>query len=305
MTGVRTLSTDDLRIALRAWDLPVTQVTSLEGGWNSATWLVEADDVRYVAKLADHHDATSFTNGLRIAAYARAHGFAAGAPVPTRQRELTLPLSDGMLAVLEHVPGRHPDPSSPHDMRRAGRVLARAHRTIRQCPVHLGRDHEWPWHWVGECVRTIPMDDRVREAINHVWAEATDAVTGSHLPTTLIHSDPGLECFLLDDGPPARDGLIDWATPLRGPVVYDLASVRVILSPQHERAADWCVEGYRAECPAAGDQLPYLPLFVRVRWMAHAIYFASRIDRGITRGSPTTDANEEGLARAYRGMRET
>lgn len=305
MAYARPLRIDDLRAALQAWSIPAARVTALAGGWNSATWLVEADDGRsYVAKLADHHDATSFTNGLRIAAYAGARGFAAGAPVPTRQQELALPLAEGMLALLEHVPGRHPELSAGEDMWRVGRALARAHRTIRECPVDLGPDHEWPWKWVEKVANTIAMDDRIRRAINQVWTEAKEVVAASGLATTLIHSDPGPESFLLNDAAPDRDGVVDWATPLRGPVGYDLASLRVILSSQDICPADRYVEGYLAECPEVRNQLPYIPLFVRVRWMAHAIYFVSRIDRGIDRGSPTAGANEAGLAEAYRGMRE-
>jgi Ser/Thr protein kinase RdoA (MazF antagonist) len=204
-----------------------------------------------------------------------------------------------VLAVLEHVPGRHPDPAVAEDMRRVGRALARAHRVIQECPINLGTDQEWPWQWVEDCVRTIPMDEQIRGAVGQVWSEAREMVAARGLAITLIHSDPGLESFLLNDAEPARDGLIDWATPLRGPTGYDLASLQVLLSSHDARSAGWCIEGYLAECPEVGDQLPLLPLLVRVRWMAHVIYFASRIDRGIDRGSPTADANETGLAEAY------
>lgn len=192
MRDVRPLRISDFRAALQAWGLPVARVTALTGGWNSATWLVETETGgSYVAKLADHHDAMPFINGLRIAAYAATHGFAAGAPVATRQQELALSLPEGVLSLLEHVPGRHPDPAAADDMRRVGHALARAHRAIRECPINLGPDHEWPWQWVGNCVRTIPMDDQIRDAVNQVWSEAQEMVAARGVATTLIHSDPG------------------------------------------------------------------------------------------------------------------
>jgi hypothetical protein len=40
----------------------------------------------------------------------------------------------------------------------------------------------------------------------------------------------------------------------------------------------------------------------RARWVAQAIYFASRIERGIHRGHTSPTANEDGLAAAYHGM---
>jgi Ser/Thr protein kinase RdoA (MazF antagonist) len=301
-----TLQIGGLLRALGAWDLPVLRVDALGGGRNSATWLVGTrTGSSYVAKLADHHDARPFMNGLRISAYAAARGFASGPPVVTRSQKLALPLPEGMLALLEHVAGRHPDPASAEDMSRVGRTLARAHRTIRDCPIDLGPDHEWPWRWVATSVNTIPMPDWIREAITRVWSEARYSVGIHRLQTTLIHSDPGTGSFLLNDAAPDRDGLIDWATPLRGPTGYDLASLQVLLASQNTHATGWCIGGYLDESPEIGNQLPHLPLQVRVRWMAHAIYFASRIDRGIVRGVHTADANQAGLVEAYRGMCET
>jgi hypothetical protein len=56
------------------------------------------------------------------------------------------------------------------------------------------------------------------------------------------------------------------------------------------------------EMPEIGAQLAHLGCLVRARWVAQAIYFASRIERGIDRGPGAPNANEEGLATAYEGM---
>ena len=55
-------------MALVRWMRRVDSVTPLGGGWNSRTWLVAADDERYVAKLVDHLDAQGLDAGLRLAA---------------------------------------------------------------------------------------------------------------------------------------------------------------------------------------------------------------------------------------------
>jgi hypothetical protein len=43
-------------------------------------------------------------------------------------------------------------------------------------------------------------------------------------------------------------------------------------------------------------------MLIRARWVAQAIYFASRIERGIDRGPGGPAENEDGLAAAYHGM---
>jgi hypothetical protein len=56
------------------------------------------------------------------------------------------------------------------------------------------------------------------------------------------------------------------------------------------------------EMPEIGPQLACLGRLVQARWVAQAIYFAARIERGIDRGPGGPAANHEGLAAAYQGM---
>lgn len=54
--------------------------------------------------------------------------------------------------------------------------------------------------------------------------------------------------------------------------------------------------------PEIGPQLTHLSTLIKARWLANAIYFSSRIERGITRGGGSPTANQDGLAAAYAGM---
>jgi hypothetical protein len=110
------------------------------------------------------------------------------------------------------------------------------------------------------------------------------AAGDNQLTISLIHADPGPDSFLLSTAGAEDDALIDWATPLRGPLLYDLASFAVLTRPAGPDAARWFTEGYAREVPEIGPQLAHLGCLVQARWVAHAIYFASRIERGIGRG---------------------
>jgi hypothetical protein len=57
--------------------------------------------------------------------------------------------------------------------------------------------------------------------------------------------------------------------------------------------------------PEIGPQLAHLDCLVKARWLANAIYFSSRIERGIERGSDSPTVNQDGLAAAYAGMTAT
>jgi Ser/Thr protein kinase RdoA (MazF antagonist) len=276
--------TAELTAALSAWPGQVESVTPLAGGWNSATWLVTTAQGRYVAKLADDHDASALASSLRIAEFLAARGLRCGAPVRTRAGQLTLALRPGTLALLRYEPGTPPDLSVPSQVRRAGRLLARAHQALRDYPAGDDPRYRWPWAWVTECLDTIAMPARVNEAARRVWPWIVATVDRHELPISIIHADPGPEGFLLgrDDD---HDALIDWATALRGPLLYDLACFAVTTSAAGPQPMRWFAEGYAAQSPEIAPHLAHLDCLIKARWLANAIYFASRIERGITRGS--------------------
>jgi Ser/Thr protein kinase RdoA (MazF antagonist) len=278
---------EDIAVALAAWPCPVDSVRPLGGGWNSSTWLVVTPDGRrFVAKLADHLDAEALAGGLRVAEFAAVRGLVCGDPLRTRDGELAVPLPEGVLALLRYVPGIPPDLSVPDQVRRAGRLLARAHVILRNYPAGEEPRYRWPWQWVARCLDTVAMPAEVNAAARHAWQQAVRSVEDHRLSISLIHADPGPEGFLLSDGDAGRDALIDWATTLRGPLLYDLASFAVLTRSAGPRAARWFTEGYAEEMPQIGPELAYLNCLARARWVAQAIYFASRIERGIHRGTP-------------------
>jgi hypothetical protein len=117
-----------------------------------------------------------------------------------------------------------------------------------------------------------------------------------------IRTRDGELAIQLPQGALALGALIDWTTTLRGPLLYDLACFAVITSSAGPQAARWFTQGYVAQLPEIGPELAYLDHLVKARWLANAIYFSSRIERGIKRGSGSPTANEDGLAAAYSGM---
>ncbi|HUB38215.1 MAG TPA: phosphotransferase [Streptosporangiaceae bacterium] len=288
--------------ALNAWPCRVESVTLLAGGWNSATWLVVTTEGRYVAKLVDNLDAPALLSGLRVAEYLAVRGLACGAPARTLDGELVIVRPEGTLALLQHEPGSPPDLSVPDEVRRAGRVLARTHQVLRDFPASGDSRYAWPWEWVTRCLDTIPMPEHVNAAARRVWPEIVSTVDRHDLSISVIHADPGPDGFLLGADGGAQDALIDWATTLRGPLLYDLACFAVITKPAGPRVARWFTEGYAAHMPEIGPQLSHLDWLVKARWLANAIYFSSRIERGITHGSDSPTANKDGLAAAYAGM---
>lgn len=147
------------------------------------------------------------------------------------------------------------------------------------------------------------MASRVHDAAARALDEARDVTTRISPRMGVVHGDPGLDAFRLRDESPQEDGLIDWAAAMEAPLLYDLASFAVMTRETPE-ALPPCLEGYRHVAPEVSGELRHLGVFVRLRWMCHAIYFASRLERGITRGAASEAENRERLSEAYAGLTE-
>jgi Ser/Thr protein kinase RdoA (MazF antagonist) len=278
----------------------------LAGGWNSTTWLVHlartgGNSGRYVAKLADSGDADAFLGGLRVAHAASSHGFPSGPPVLTRDGSAAVDLPEGVLALLEYLPGRPPDTASPADVRRMGETLARAHQALLDEDAGLSEQFAWPWPWADDCLREIPMPAKVRDAAARALDEARSIPPRTRLRIGVVHGDPGLDGFRLREEPDRRDGLVDWSAAMQAPLLYDLGCLAVIT--RHDpRLLTWALDGYQRVAPEVAGELGHLGAFVKLRWMCNAIYFAARLDSGIIRGAASAAENEKGLAEACGGL---
>ena len=294
----------NVEAALGAWPYRVESVTPLPGGWNSATWLVRTAEGRYVAKLVDDADAAGLVSGLRIAEFLAARGLACGAPARTGDNELTIRLPEGTLALLRHEPGASPDLSVPGQARRAGRVLALAHQALRDYPVGSDPRYRWPWEWVAQCLDTIAIPEHVTAAARRIWPTIVRTVADHQLSISVIHADPGPAGL-----PPRRRWRTGRAHRL-GNHAARAAAVRPGMLRGHHQAG---LPGggalvHRGVCRADAGDRPAARSFgclVKARWLANAIYFSSRIERGIERGSGSPTANQDGLAAAYAGMTAT
>jgi homoserine kinase type II len=286
--------------ALSSWDLAIRSARAINTGWNSATWEIRCrDGQRYVAKLVDP-DSEGFPAGMRVAAWLGDQGFRSGRPVPLPDGSLVRLTPDGYLAVLEWLDGRHPDLAAAPDARRAGRLLARAHRLLAACPVEASPRFSWPWAWVDEALDRTPLPQAPAALVRRAWRDVVRLVADAGLTVSLVHADPGPAGMLLGDAP-ERDGLIDWTTALRGPLVYDLAALAMSAQTPDAAALTAMVDGYLDVNPSLRPELRHLDDVRAARWVADALYFAHRIDRGITRGGPPL-ANRDGLDRACRAL---
>ncbi len=100
-----------------------------------------------------------------------------------------------------------------------------------------------------------------------------------------------LESFLFDDDT-GRVGIIDFGASWWGPLVYDLASLRMYANPA---TFDVALAGYADASPLPKAELSALDLFLRFRWCVQADYFSWRIANSVLTGVADATENFVGL----------
>jgi homoserine kinase type II len=288
-------SSDIAALVTAAWGIEDPHAVPAGRGMNSRTWLVEAKDARFIAKLvpADQHD--RFVSGLAVSRVVEASGLPAGAPIETSDGSLWTRIGDSTLAVLTFVDGRPLVGDDPGEQRLIGQTLGRAHRVLigRAVPGALR------FHWIDPAAEHLDVEPWVRPAIVSALEEWVRLPPPS-LTWGLLHTDPAPEAFLFN-AESASCGLIDWDTGVNGPLMYDVASAVMYLGGPGWSTA--FIAAYVAEGSLTAEEVNRaLAPMLYMRWAVQADYFARRIATNDLTGIDGPHENIAGLADARHGL---
>jgi homoserine kinase type II len=261
---------------------------------NSATWFIDADTTRWVAKAVAPQEGRRFTAGLAVAARLDKAGIASGVPLPALDGSLAVAIDGVPLALLARVPGE-PLTARPEHQSRCGATLGSVHKVLQGITVE-DTEH---FHWVDPEGAHLDVRPWVRDAVTAA-VRAFDALGPATLTYGHLHTDPAPEAFLLDTNT-GDCGLIDWPTALFGPLLYDLASAVMYVGGPGR--AHRLIEAYIAQGALSRDEVERgLTAMLRFRWGVQADYFARRIATGDLTGIDDAAENEKGLEDARKAL---
>lgn len=250
---------------------------------NSATWFVEQNGRRWVAKAVAPYDRDAFAGGLAVAAELDRRGIPSGRPEPTKDGAL---LVNGV-ALLAFVPG---EPLRTTDQQRIGATLGRVHTALDGAEIERADR----FHWVDPEAGHLHIRPWLRPAIRSA-VEAYENL--GHLSWGLLHADPSPDAFRSG----RTTGLIDWAAALYGPWLYDLASAAMYLGGV--KPATDMIDAYLETGPLDRAEVDHgLDVMLRFRFAVQADYFARRIMRHDLTGLDGPAGNDKGLEDARQGL---
>jgi Ser/Thr protein kinase RdoA (MazF antagonist) len=279
----------------RHWNLADARIAVHDGGMGSATWYIDHERDRWVAKAVAPASGSQFTGGLGIARWLERAGIPAGAPVPATNGQLAVDVSDGWLALLTWVPGHPLTGLDPAEQELIGTTLARVHGAL----ADHAADGAQRFHWVDPDAGHLSLRPWLRPAISAVLGEL-DAADPGGMSWGLLHADPAPGAFRLDPAT-GRCGVIDWSYFLHGPLLYDLASAVMYVGGQdhaQELIRAYLCEGILDRAEVYDGLAPML----RFRWAVQANYFAWRIAENDLTGISGPRDNEKGLEDARRSL---
>lgn len=268
-------------------------ISPLSGGINSQTWRLNTARGDFVAKFA--FDAASFEAGLEIAEQLQLAGLSAGRPIRTRKGSLIIPSPQGALGVLAFNSGTALDLAQAAAMHKWETTMARLHTALlrlRRVPPGIRR---WPWRWLDYTADHVRARPWLQNVLISVLSEAEHLTTVRDLTLGIIHGDGAA---VIADSSTNRLSVIDWGAVMWGPLLYDIAAAYWLSII--ERRCDPLVfqpfaQAYREEGPLSSAEFAYLKLFVRLRGVVLAFYFAWRCDYNVQTGLSGSHDNEHRL----------
>ena len=261
------MATDQqIRSALRTqWHQAVRECTALPEG----RWRIDTGGLPLLVMLSPAAAQGRLLAGLAVAEHLARAGFPAGAPLRAVDGAYTVPVEEGVLAVVHDVPGRPLDPEDPVDQQWWGDLLGAAHRALTG--FHHPRLARLAWlSGEGAHLSAVPW---LRAAVGEALAALTRLTVTDQLTYGVLHGDPAPDAFRLDPET-GRTGLVDWRAAATGPLVYDLAAA-VGYAGGLDVAGE-LVDGYLAAGPVHADEAEVaLPVLIRY-WLAERADAAAR-----------------------------
>jgi Ser/Thr protein kinase RdoA (MazF antagonist) len=267
----------------RYWGEPLVGAMLIDGGMNSITIGGSLSSGRVVAKWVSALGREDLIRGAEVARAMSDHGIRAGRPLLTSLGQVTAPLLDGELAVLDEVTGE-PLSNSAADQWDWGAALARVHSM-----TSAQEEGSMFFPWLRENGLDPARESWVRRIVEDLLGEY---VRLGPLIWAQLHTDPEPEAFRRDAN--GDIGVIDWSGSIRGPVLYDVASA--VMYAGGESAAGQLIAGYQSRGLLPDSELrSHLRYFRQFRGAVQAVYFSKRLHDEDLTGIVDQEENANGL----------
>ncbi|MFW9995482.1 MAG: phosphotransferase [Candidatus Odinarchaeota archaeon] len=279
----------------------IIQVDELESGFQSDNYRVLTDKGNFVIRIL-HDTAENITYAMNVYNYLASHGVKTPQPQLTKQNNLVLPHEGKIIVIQTFLEGSayYEDENLEkvdQFLPLYGRELGRVHQVLLQMVADQGTERlskrQDTVSYVKEAgLKYMPdiayIDDQYK-----LWKEDISKLPCNELTRAVIHGDVGPKDFFFKDD--VFSGILDFNAASYDYLLFDIASMMMYCGLYgQERSSEYTsfIKAYLSESPVKKDELKWLHIILRTRWLLQVFYHQYRYVKGITQGLETAKAEE-------------
>ncbi len=274
-------------------------IRRLDSGFQSDNYHIRTSQGDYVLRIL-HDNLKSVEYSMEVYAYLADHGIQTAKPVRTRQDTFCHPYEGKVIVIQSFIPGSYgdlslvsTDPLLPF----YGRELGRVHQVLLQMVQELGEarlagglDDIAYVRKVGK--QYLPDNVYIQQQYTR-WEQEIPQLRRVRLTKGVIHGDVGPKDFFFKDG--EYTGILDFNAAHLDYLLFDVAPMMMyckLYAPDRQPQYVRFMTAYLETAPIQKEELRWLHLVLRTRWLEQIVYHQYRYVEGITQGLDSGDAEE-------------
>ncbi|MFX1283006.1 MAG: phosphotransferase [Promethearchaeota archaeon] len=273
-------------------------ITRLDSGFQSDNYHIRTDKGDYILRLI-YDSVKNIEYIMEIYDYFADHGIKTSKPVKTKEGTFSLLYENNVVVVQSFIAGSYYESLDKIDsvLPFYGRELGKFHQVSLKMVEEKGEKRLSAKQWdsilyVKASRDYLPNNDYIKQQYE-LWERDIGFFPEDQLTKAVIHGDVGPKDFFFKDG--NFMGIIDFNAAHLDFLLFDIAPMMMysdLYKPERKKHYNTFITAYLEEAPITIEELKWLHLVLRTRWLLQILYHQSRYEEGITQGLETGKVEE-------------
>ncbi|MHA1979299.1 MAG: phosphotransferase [Candidatus Hodarchaeales archaeon] len=272
-------------------------VKILDSGFTSDNYHVKTTKGNFVFRII--YDSVTHVNfSMNVHLYLANNGVKTPIPISTREGKFCIAYKNNAIAVQTFIEGSDFSESEKIDklLEFYGLELGKIHCILLQMVTNREGKKDPKKQDTISYVRGmsafLPENDYIHNQYQS-WEQEISLLPENILTKAIIHGDVGPKDFFFKNN--TFTGILDFNAATEDYLLFDIAPMMMYCSlfkPKRKREYLDFITAYLEESPMRPEELNWLHLILRTRWLAQIVQHQHRYVKGITRGSNTGQVEE-------------
>ncbi|MFX0125055.1 MAG: phosphotransferase [Candidatus Hodarchaeota archaeon] len=278
--------------------------TTVKSGFQSDNCHIRTNKGDYI--LRQFYDtAENVEYIMEVYDYLSGHGIKTSKPITTKEGTFSLLYEDNVIVVQTFIPGTYYESLDKIEsvLSFYGYELGRIHQVFLKMVEEKSKERFSRKQWdsisyVKEASKEyLPNNEYIKQQYE-IWEQEIIFLPKEKLTKAIIHGDVGPKDFFFKDE--IYMGIIDFNAAHLDFLLFDIAPMMMycdLYRPERREHYNTFITAYLAEAPIAKEELKWLHLVLRTRWLLQILLHQSRYVEGITQGleSGKVEENLDGV----------